>query len=438
MKSILRSVWATGAVILLAQMCTAQLLQENFDYPVGSVLTADGYTAHSGAGAHPVMVVVGSLSYPGYPLSAVGNSVVLTGGSGSREDVNRTFPAVSFGAVYASFLISVSAVSAVGDYFFHLGPSTVSTTFRGRVFARSDTAGRIAFGVSKSSSADSLIRWTPYSYETGTTYLVVLKYLFHADATNDDEVFLWVNPPLSGIEPTPAVQQTDTGTDIAEIGAVAYRQGSVSYTLTLDGVRVSTAWNDAQLPIELAKLTAVVKGPRTYLSWTTVSEINNYGFEVQKSGSRADNYVSISALIPGHGTTILPQTYSFVDSTSIDGHFYRLKEINLDQSIHYSEPVESVLSGVAEGRQFTFALHQNYPNPFNPSTTIQFTIVNRQLTIVKVYDVMGREVATLVNEVKEPGTYTVQFSGSGLASGVYFYRLSAGQYVECRKMVVMK
>jgi hypothetical protein len=93
---------------------------------------------------------------------------------------------------------------------------------------------------------------------------------------------------------------------------------------------------------------------------------------------------------------------------------------------------------VAEGRQFTFALHQNYPNPFNPSTTIQFAIVNRQLTIVKVYDVLGREVATLVNEVKEPGTYTVQFSGSGLANGVYFYRLSAGQYVECRKMVVMK
>jgi hypothetical protein len=84
------------------------------------------------------------------------------------------------------------------------------------------------------------------------------------------------------------------------------------------------------------------------------------------------------------------------------------------------------------------SLGQNYPNPFNPSTTIQFTIVNRQLTIVKVFDVLGREVATLVNEVKEPGTYTVQFSGSGLASGLYFYRLSAGQYVECRKMVVMK
>jgi hypothetical protein len=94
------------------------------------------------------------------------------------------------------------------------------------------------------------------------------------------------------------------------------------------------------------------------------------------------------------------------------------------------------------------SLGQNYPNPFNPSTTIQFTIVsaqsgsasggNRQLTIVKVFDVLGREVATLVNEVMEPGTYAVQFDASSHASGLYFYRLSVGQYVECRKMIVMK
>jgi hypothetical protein len=103
-----------------------------------------------------------------------------------------------------------------------------------------------------------------------------------------------------------------------------------------------------------------------------------------------------------------------------------------------------------------YRLDQNYPNPFNPSTNIQFSIVSaqsgsasaketadrsgghRQLTIVKVYDVLGRVVATLVNEVKEPGTYTVTFNGSNLASGIYFYRLQAGQYVECRKMIVMK
>jgi DNA-binding beta-propeller fold protein YncE len=85
-----------------------------------------------------------------------------------------------------------------------------------------------------------------------------------------------------------------------------------------------------------------------------------------------------------------------------------------------------------------FALLQNYPNPFNPTTRIQFTIVNRQLTIVKVYDVLGGEVATLVNEVKEPGTYTVQFDGSVLASGVYLYRLQAGDFVQMKRMLLVK
>jgi Secretion system C-terminal sorting domain len=94
------------------------------------------------------------------------------------------------------------------------------------------------------------------------------------------------------------------------------------------------------------------------------------------------------------------------------------------------------------------SLSQNYPNPFNPTTKIQFTIVsaksgsasggNRQLTIVNVYDVLGREVATLVNEVKEPGTYTVQFSGSGLACGVYFYRLQAGSFVQTKKLLLLR
>ncbi len=83
-------------------------------------------------------------------------------------------------------------------------------------------------------------------------------------------------------------------------------------------------------------------------------------------------------------------------------------------------------------------LDQNYPNPFNPSTKIQFTIAKRQLTIVKVFDVLGRDVATLVNEVKEPGTYTVQFDGSHLASGVYFYRLQAGNFVATKQLLLLK
>jgi hypothetical protein len=107
----------------------------------------------------------------------------------------------------------------------------------------------------------------------------------------------------------------------------------------------------------------------------------------------------------------------------------------------WQRPVSEMITSVqpiSEDRPARFGLDQNYPNPFNPTTNIQFSIVHRQLTIVKVYDVLGRVVATLVNEVKEPGTYTVTFNGSNLASGIYFYRLQAGQYVECRKMIVMK
>jgi hypothetical protein len=85
-----------------------------------------------------------------------------------------------------------------------------------------------------------------------------------------------------------------------------------------------------------------------------------------------------------------------------------------------------------------FALNQNYPNPFNPATNCQFSIANRQLTILKVYDVLGQEVATLVNEVKQPGTYTVQWDASGVASGVYFYRLQAGGFVQTKKLLLLR
>jgi parallel beta-helix repeat protein len=94
---------------------------------------------------------------------------------------------------------------------------------------------------------------------------------------------------------------------------------------------------------------------------------------------------------------------------------------------------------VAEGSQpGEFSLSQNYPNPFNPTTKIQFTIVDRQLTIVNVFDLVGREVATLVNEVKDPGTYTVQLDGSNLASGMYIYRLEAGDRQISRRMLLLK
>jgi hypothetical protein len=106
------------------------------------------------------------------------------------------------------------------------------------------------------------------------------------------------------------------------------------------------------------------------------------------------------------------------------------------------EDIGAILTGVDNPYDHslpqTFSLSQNYPNPFNPTTNFQFTIVNSQLTILKVYDIMGREVATLLNEVKEAGTYTVTWNPGNLASGVYLYKLTAGPFVEMRRMILLR
>jgi hypothetical protein len=116
---------------------------------------------------------------------------------------------------------------------------------------------------------------------------------------------------------------------------------------------------------------------------------------------------------------------------------YQLIGVMLN-GVLYGDSILASVEGTSSNMARSFELCQNYPNPFNPTTKIQFTIVNRLWTIVNVYDLVGREVATLVNEVKEPGTYTVQFDGSNLASGVYLYRLTAGTYVQTRKLVLIR
>jgi hypothetical protein len=116
------------------------------------------------------------------------------------------------------------------------------------------------------------------------------------------------------------------------------------------------------------------------------------------------------------------------------------RSYNLTGAVIHGDTIGTIMD-VHDSRSVTLLqpeLSPNYPNPFNPATKIQFTIVNRQLTIVNVYDLVGRVVATLVNEVKEPGTYTVQFDGSNLASGVYLYRIQAGSFVQTRKLLLLR
>ena len=197
------------------------------------------------------------------------------------------------------------------------------------------------------------------------------------------------------------------------------------------------------LPIQLASFTAApVSESQVRLNWTTLTEINNYGFEIQKSDTTQQQYQSIPHIfIPGHGTTNEPQQYSSIDSTATSGSwYYRLKQIDLDGSSHYSDGVRvRLLTSVEENEiPAVFSLSQNYPNPFNPSTRIRYGLPHSASITLTVYNALGQEVAQLVNDHNKAGYHEVVLRGDNLASGVYFYRLDAGSFTGVKKLLFLK
>lgn len=215
-------------------------LYENFSYTVGQDLTANGWNI-TGTNASPtIAVTAASISYPGYLSSGIGEEVTMTV---SGQDVNKAFAAQTSGTVYASFLVNVSSVATGGDYFFHLGETTIGSTFRGRVFVKRDASNKLAFGIAQSTTP---VAYTAFSYDMNTTYLIVLKFDM-VSGTGNDVSSIYINPPLNAAIPaTGWLANTDaSGTDLAGVGSVALRQGGTSApTLKLDGIRISTNWAD--------------------------------------------------------------------------------------------------------------------------------------------------------------------------------------------------
>ena len=241
------------------------------------------------------------------------------------------------------------------------------------------------------------------------------------------------------------------GTNSDPLGIGADDDGDDKFKGTLDDVQIyNTALSQTQieqlmnspLPVELSLFTAYLQGSDIRLDWRTETEVNNYGFYILRLSARGgqdDEWVSIG-FVDGYGNTNSPKEYSFIDkSPSGSTHFsYRLKQIDNDGSFEYSDIVE------VEIVPSDFALYQNYPNPFNSTTRIKYTVAPPNLpegeayVIIKVYDVLGNEIATLVNEEKTAGTYEIEFNASSLASGMYVYRMQAGNFVLIKKMMILK
>ncbi len=241
-------------------------------------------------------------------------------------------------------------------------------------------------------------------------------------------------------------------TDLSLLQKITFSRTDITFLLTdnssvvkdlsiIDKLTYSGTDGGNPLPVELVGFTAAVYGNEVYLEWSTATEVDNYGFEIErKTGdgrSEMQGWAKIG-FVEGHGNSNSPNEYSFADDNPPSGEIqYRLKQIDTDGSYEYSDVV-SVETRIPND----YELKQNFPNPFNPTTKIVYKLPVDGFVTMKVYNVLGREVASLVNENKEAGTHTIIFdvsnTGGGLSSGIFFLSLNSKNYTGLIKMILLR
>ncbi|MFH0736760.1 MAG: T9SS type A sorting domain-containing protein [bacterium] len=238
-------------------------------------------------------------------------------------------------------------------------------------------------------------------------------------------------PVFNTINDIPAVLSTTNYSPVIIEMPVSNNTGVVWVGESAGGKKVY--WDTFMpVPVELISFDAKVSGNSVELNWSTATETNNQGFAIEEKTNNEWIQIGFTA---GMGTSTELNKYSFVDNViSIGKSNYRLKQIDFDGTSTYSNQIEVDVVNMPA----LFSLGQNYPNPFNPTTTIKFSIPYSNVVTLKVFDVLGAEVTNLVNEYKNAGTYEVNFDGSNLASGVYFYKLQTGNFTQTKKLLLLK
>lgn len=215
----------------------------------------------------------------------------------------------------------------------------------------------------------------------------------------------------------------------------------LSFSDDINNTPRSAAWDigadeyDVPLPVELNSFTGKVETNKIILKWITETEINNFGFEIIHNTNNEEFGWEKIGFVEGHGNSNSPKYYQFKYKFNQFGkHYFRLNQIDNDGTTEHSD---IIFVEVAQIQDYA-VLDQNYPNPFNPSTEILYQIADVGFVSLKIYDILGKEVATLVNEEKPAGSYEIIFYGTNLRSGIYFYQLRVGNYTETKKMLLLK
>ncbi len=411
-------------ILLFSISVNAQTTIENFSYgTVADTLTNPtkggvNWVRHSGS-SNPIGYINSSLTYPGYSSSGVLGAATFAFGSGSREDANRPCINYNSGSVYASFLCKISnAGGTTGDYFFHLLDTDSMTQFRGRIFIKNGSVtNTFNIGLNKGTTSGPVYSG---NYPIDSTLLVVVKYTFTPGGLANDtaKVYIFYQTSIPSTEPT---SSTLTSIDISQgdmnrINAIAIRQGSVgTMTGTIDGIRVSNSWGAGVLPVKLLNFNATVNEHSTSISWSTSSEINNKGFEIEKSldGTNFENI----GFVKGYSNSNQLNNYSF-DYQNSESAFYRLKQIDFDGAYEYSNIV-SAKNGINE--------FEILPNPFKDEITISNT---DKITNIEIVDLTGKVVYT-----SQPINNKVSVNTSNLKGGVYYIKVYNNESVITKKII---
>ncbi len=231
---------------------------------------------------------------------------------------------------------------------------------------------------------------------------------------------------------------TRTLTVPESVGKISIMITPWGYLGPVDGVFIDDFAFDNPLPVELTTFTAAVVGENVKLNWETATELNNYGFEVERQNVKLNNENSEwenIGFIEGHGNSNSVNHYSFTDNSIVSpGQYnYRLKQIDIGGSFEYSDIVE-----VNYGLTRSFELNQNYPNPFNPTTDISFNLPTDAHVTLTIFNVLGEQVAQIVNGNISAGYHSVTFDAGKLNSGIYYYKLEADGFIQMRKMMLLK
>ena len=187
------------------------------------------------------------------------------------------------------------------------------------------------------------------------------------------------------------------------------------------------------VPVELITFIANVADKNVKLNWATATEINNYGFEIERKANNSSNWNKVG-FVAGNGNSNNVHNYSFTDLPTGGTNFmYRLKQVDNNGDFEYSPEVNVVL----EIPQ-VFTVKQNFPNPFNPTTNIEYSIPEDNNVQVKIYNAIGMEVTTILNEFQQAGVHNVTFNAANFSSGIYFYKITSGNYSQIKKMILLR